>query len=225
VIFVFIGILGSLFSYCAGRLAREMGDMEPAAIFFVLLFGIGPPITTAAFGLMARAAALSAPKDSLARGSAKASMVCAIAGMICLLMLALGMLHSITSYNHDPLPLTLGLAGVALSGLGAFATFFGFVAQVGIARRSPAVSQAVSHTAVAIAACLVGVLVIGLLYAFFSTMNGGGYRYPNEHEPFFMFVLAILFPLAFGVVLILYHRVLAAGRRAVTSESTRRYED
>jgi hypothetical protein len=225
VIFVFIGLLGGLFSYCVANVTRQLGETEPAVIFFVLLFGIGPPITTAAFGLMARAAALSAPKDSLARGSAKASMVCAIAGIICLLMFALGMLNNIGSYNPDPLPLIIGLGGVILCGLGAFATFFGFVAQVGIARGSPAVSRGIAHTTVAIAASLIGVLVIGLLYTLFSTMDGGGYRYSHEHEGFFMFILGILFPLALGVVLILYHRVLAAGRRAVLREESRRFED
>jgi hypothetical protein len=225
VIFVFIGILGGLFSICAANLTRHTGEMEPALIFFVLLFGIGPPITTAAFGIMARGAALAAPKESFARGSARSSMVCAIAGIICLVIFALAMLASIGSNGPDPLPMIVSLAGAILSGLGAFATFLGFVAQVGIARRSAAVSQAIARISVTIAACLVSVLGIGFLYTMISEMTGPAYYYSrHEHEGFFSFVLGILLPLAFGVVLILYHRALAAGRQAVRGEERRRYD-
>lgn len=225
VIFVFIGILGSLFSFCAANLTRHTGEMEPAVIFFVLLFGIGPPITTAAFGIMARAAAVAAPKESFARGSARSSMVCAIAGVICLVIFALTMLASIGSSGPDPLPMIVGLGGVILSGMGAFATFLGFVAQVGIARRSAAVSQAVARLSVTIASCLVGILGIGFLYTLISEMTTPAYYYSrHEHEGFFSFVLGILLPLAFGVVLILYHRALAAGRQAVLGEERRRYD-
>lgn len=225
VIFVFIGLLGSLLSFCTRSLTIHTGEFEPAVIFFVLLFGIGPPITTAAFGIMARASALSAPKESLARGSAKSSMVCAIAGIICIVIFALSMLASIGSNISDPLPMIVGLGGVVLSGLGAFATFLGFVAQVGIARRSTAVSQAVARTTVAAATCLIGVLGIGLLYTVISEMTAPAYQYARyEHEGFFTFVLAILLPIAFGVVLILYHRLLAAGRQAVLGEERRRHD-
>ena len=46
----------------------------------------------------------------------------------------------------------------------------------------------------------------------------GSYAYGPDHTGFLQVMTGLLMPLALGVFLILYHRLLAAGRRAINNE-------
>ena len=135
---------------------------------------------------------------------------------------------SIDSQRPMELAAVVGFGGLALSTLGALATFVGFVAQVGIARRSAAVSRGVGRMTVAVAVCTISLLSIAILYTMFSELTTpanyrGGQYYP-QHEGFYRFTTVILFPMALAAMLILYHRLLAAGRRAVAGELPDRFD-
>jgi DNA-directed RNA polymerase subunit RPC12/RpoP len=235
VIFALIGIFGNFFNFCIVSLERHSSDFQPVLIFFVLLFGLGPSLVTTTFGLMARISALGAPKESLARGSAKASLFCNLAGLASLVVLALTLLASIGESNPDPLPMVVAIGGVVLSGIASMLTFIGFVAQAGIALRSAAISRGVARTGVAMTVCLLAMLGISVLYAIVSELTSqpsyygnGPYRsayYNRDHSGFFMFAVGILIPLSLGVILILYHRLLAAGRQAAKGGPSARDDD
>jgi hypothetical protein len=128
--------------------------------------------------------------------------------------------------GNDGLPLVVGLFGLMITFFGALMTFGMFAAQVGIFRRSAAISGGVRQCAIGIAVCVAALVGIGLLYVFGSGVLSppGPFRGPAAHEGFFFLTLGLLFPIAFGVVLFLYHRLLAAGRRALDGEAAGRYE-
>jgi hypothetical protein len=104
-------------------------------------------------------------------------------------------------------------------------TFAMFVAQVGMARRSAAVSRGVGRLAIGATVCALIEIGIGGLYAIANVAfspnpyhHRYGYSsYPN-HDEFYMFTVLGLFPLTLIVLLILYHRLLAAARRSIQGE-------
>ena len=109
VVFVLIGIVCDYFAFCLTRSFGRSGDMEGVVMTVVLLFGIGPSLVAAAFGLMARISALRPPPTSLARPSAVASLLCGLAGLGSLLILAFAMLLSMDS--REPMELAFRVAG------------------------------------------------------------------------------------------------------------------
>jgi hypothetical protein len=199
----------------------------------MLLLLVGPSLVAGVFGLAARVSALGAPRASFARGSAVPSLLCGLAALASLVMLGITMLASIERQQSSELPGVVATGGLILSTLGALGTFLGFVAQVGIARRSAEVSRAVGRTAAAVSVCVLVLLGIGVFYALIAELDGPyatrggafGGRHYRDDGPFYQVVMGILLPLAFAVVLILYHRLLAAARRAVLDESTARVND
>src|SRR5205085_1945337 len=133
-------------------------------------------------------------------------------------------------HRGSELPAVVATGGLILSTLAAVGTFAGFVAQVGIARRSAALSRAVGRTAVAACVCLLGLLGIGVLYTLATELSGAPTGYgpfgPSYRDdgPFYGVVAGILMPFAFGTLLIFYHRLLAAARLAVRGEAADRYD-
>jgi hypothetical protein len=224
VVFALLSVLGGFLAACAGNMGRgASGEFAGVFIFVTLLFGIGPSLGTTAFGIMARVSALGAPRECLARGSTVASLLSSIAALLCLVILAMTMMMSMDAQRPDPLPMIVALGGLVLSGLTSLVTFLGFIAQVGIYRRSAEVSRAVGRTATAAAVCVLVLIVIGILYAMANALiepsySRGGYGrtyYQPDHSGFFVILLGILMPIALGVVVIFYHRLLAAGRRSL----------
>jgi len=192
-----------------------------------LLFVVGPGLVAAAFGLMARISAMKPPPESGARTSAIASLLCALAGLGCLAVLAFNIMMSIDSQRPMELAMVVGVGGLVIAVLASVATFQAFIAQVGIARRSAAVSRGVGRMAVGIAVCTLSLIGIAVLYALMSELMTPTYsRGPQyqTHEVFYRVTLMLLAPFALGAMLILYHRLLAAGRRAVQGEPPERYE-
>jgi len=227
-IFAIAGILGGFFVSCLGNMGGRAGSgIQEIMLFFVLLVAVGPSLATGAFGIMARIAAMGVPSASLARGSAIASLLCSIAGLVCLLGFAIALVSSFDSQRADELPMVITMGGLIVSVLGSVVTFTLFVNQIGIVQRSAAVSRAVARTGIAISVCVLSLIGIGLLYTLASEAMGPSYsRGPfgdnysyQDHSGFYQVMLGILMPLAFGVVLILYHRLLAAGRRAASEEA------
>lgn len=232
-IFALLSILAGIAMSCLGAMARGPGMMGEGVMIVSLFCGVGPLLATAAFGLLARVSALGAPKESLARGSAVASLLCSIAGIVALVALAFSVMMSIDAQRRDELPLLISAGVLVVSSLGSLFTFMGFTVQVGIARRSSSVSRGVARTGIAIAICILSIVGIAILYAFYDAVApsppppayrdayGGSrssYTPPPDHSNFYRLVVFILFPVSFAVVMVLYHRLLAAGRRAVTGE-------
>jgi hypothetical protein len=226
VVFAILSIFGGFFVYCAGNVASPGGAMEGFMIFVVFLFGIGPALATASFGLMARIAALGVPRETLARGSAVSSLICGLAGLACLVGLAFAYMSSLDAHQPDRIGVTMMLMGLALAVIAATATFVGFLAQIGIYQRSAGISRACGRFGVAITVCLGSMLAIAFLYTIFDAMTTPYFGDPSRsHNGFAGFVFGVLMPLAIGVHLILYHRMLAAGRNAVKGETTNQSED
>jgi lysylphosphatidylglycerol synthetase-like protein (DUF2156 family) len=226
-IFALLGILGGFFISCLGRTSSPGAGMEEIMLFLVLLVAVGPSLATGAFGIMARISAMGVPKACLARGAATSSFLCSIAGIVCLLAFAIALVSSIDSQRPGELPMVVSMGGLIISVLGAVVTFVGFVGQIGIVRKSAGVSRAVGRTSIAIAVCVLSLIGIGLLYTLANEAIGepayyrgpyGPVAYHQDHSTFYSVMLGILMPLAFGVVLILYHRLLAAGKLAAGGE-------
>jgi hypothetical protein len=224
VVFALLTILGSYLVVCLGNAAGgPSGAMEGVVIGAMMLVLVGPSLVAAVFAVTARVAAVGAPVESLAKGSAVASLLCAFGGLAALIMLGLTLLASIDQRHASDLPAHVAIGGLAVSTLGAVGTFLGFVAQIGIARRSAEVSRAVGRTAVAVCVCVLVLLGIGMLYALAVEATGPstqpsfgpGYRSYPDDGPFYMVMTGFLIPLGLTVVLIMYHRLLAAARRAV----------
>lgn len=236
VVFALLTILGSYLVLCLSRAAVGPYGPDGILLTFMLLVLVGPTLVAAVAGLTARIAAVGAPAESLAKGSAVVSLLCSLAGLGCLLMLGLGALANLDRTAPSELPMLVATGGLVVSALGAIGTFGGFVAQIGIARRSAAVSRAVGRTAVAAGVCVLGLLAVGVLgalaaelstpsYPQYGPNNWGPQRGHNEMEVLQFLFMGLLLPMSVGVMLILYHRLLAAARRAVVDEPTGRYDD
>ena len=235
VLFVLATILASYLVFCIGTAAGRAGGPEQGLVIgLMLLLLVGPSLVAGVFGLAARVSALGAPRESLARGSAVPSLLCGLAALASLVMLGFTLLASINQPLSSELPGVVATGGLILSTLGSLGTFFGFVAQVGIARRSAEVSRAVGRTAAAASVCVLALLGIGVFYTLVTELTEPGYTgrggpigggYDRDDGPFYQIVLGVLLPVAFAVVLILYHRLLGAARRAVLDESTERVSD
>lgn len=238
VLFVLATILGSYLVMCIGSAAgRASGGVEQSiALTLMLLVLVGPALAASVFGLMARVSAVRAPRESLARGSAVPSLVCGFAALASLVMFGITMLSGMDRSGPSGLARVVAVGGLILSALASLGTFLGFVAQVGIARRSAEVSRAVGRTAGAL--CIVVVILLGLafFYTLVSELSTPAYvpqrpggpiveRPRNDEGPFFAVFGGFLLPVGAAVVLILYHRLLAAARRAVLDEATERVDD
>jgi hypothetical protein len=227
VVFVLLTILGSFLVICLGNAAGHVdGEMQGAVIGLMLLFLVGPSLVATVFGLSARISALGAPEESLARGSATASLLCAFAALAALLMLGITFLAGLDRQGPAEMPTTIAIGGLLVSMFGAMGTFLGYVAQVGIARRSADVSRAVGRTAMGTGICVLALLGVGILLALASASMSPGYsNYGRVHydvERQVLAILGFLLPLGFVAVLILYHRLLASARQAVLNEAAER---
>jgi DNA-directed RNA polymerase subunit RPC12/RpoP len=233
VIFALVSIFGGFLTFCLGQMSRAPGmSDEPILILIMLLFGIGPSLGTAACALIARVSAIGVPSETVARGSAWASLFCAVAALLSLIAMGISMLTSIESQQHDELPLVVATGALVISTIAALFTFAGYTAQVGIYQRSPAVSRGVGRIAVAAAVCVTVLIGIGLLYTLAHELTSpqagyrdpygrGGYSYYPDHSGFYAAMTGLLMPLSMAVLLILYHRLLAAGRRAIENDRAR----
>lgn len=224
-IFAFLTVLAGMFLVCAGRSFNGPMDWEMMWVCAVIPIA-APTLATAGFGVLARVSALSAPAESRSRGSAAASLLCALSGVASLLGFALALYYAIDSHGPDDFPVAVCLGGVFLGALAAIGTFAGFVAQVGIARRSAAVARGLGAMAGTAAVCTVVPAGLGLLFALIvgATTPTVGYGYHQDHSAFGG-ILMILLLIELAVMLVLYHRLLAAGRRAVGVEPAARYQD
>ena len=212
----------SILAACLQGVAGPAGPLETLVIIPLAILVAGPTLAAAVFGISARVAATGAPEESLARGTARASLLLSFIALGCLALLALAALATVDSHRADPLPGVVGVGATIVSVLASIVTFAGFVAQVGMARRSAAVSRAVGRMAIGATICAVIVIGIGGLYAVATVAFGPGpgyyrYSYPN-HEGFYNFTVLGLFPISLIVLLILYHRLLAAARRSIQRE-------
>jgi hypothetical protein len=223
VVFLLVATVFSCLMICLMRAARAgVGDDMNPILVIVLAF---PTLAAAAAGLMARITALRVPPESHAKGSATASLVCALAALATLVFQSFAFLLSLDTHGDEGLPAVIGTFGLMITVFGALVTFGMFTAQVGIARRSAAISRGISQLAVTVCVCAAGLVAIGALYTFASgVMNPGYSRGPATHEGFFVITLGFLIPVALAVVLIVYHRLLAAGRRALQGEPDGRYD-
>ena len=236
VLFALTSILCSYLIFCIGNMAgRSSGPEQGVVIGLMLLLLVGPAVVAGVFGLMARISALAAPRGSLARGSAVPSLLCGLAALACLVILGITLLASFDRQGPPPeLALQVSSVGLLVSAVAAGGTFLGFVAQVGIARRSAGVSRAVGRLAGSVSVCVLVLLGIAVFYTLVTELDApsssrggwqGGGRNPRDDEPFYAILLGILVPLGFAVVLILYHRLLAAARAAVLDEAAERVHD
>ena len=215
VIFALVTVLGSFLSFCLMRMAEGMHGPDEALMVLALLFLVGPALVAGAFGVTARVAAVGAPAEAVGRGAATSSLLCAIAGLVSLLATGLASIGSV-SYRSGLGP-AVALTGVLVAVLGALATFGGFVAQVGIARRSDRVGQAIGRTAVTAGVAVLAVVGIGLLVMLLLEAMAGPYDRHGE-EIVAMVVFGIVIPSGFAAVLVAYHRLLAAAREAIRGE-------
>jgi hypothetical protein len=234
VLFGLMTILCSYLVFCIGNATGgSSGPEQGLVIGLMLLLLGGPSLVGGVFGLMARVSALGAPRDSLARGAAVPSLLCGLAAFAALIMLGLTLVVGIDRQRPSELALQVSLVGMLCSTLAAVVTFLGFVAQVGIARRSADVSRSVGRMAGATSVVVLVLLGIAMFYTLVSEMTqpnppySGGYGggYYRDDEPFYAILLGVLAPIGAGVILILYHRLLAAARRAVLDESAERVND
>jgi hypothetical protein len=231
-VFLLVQVFCMFFAICLGRAAAPGGIANSPAVMFIVVLVAGPALGTGAFGLMARIAALRAPPESLTRGTATASLLCALAALVCMVFFGAALLVNMESQYADELPVVVGIGGLVVTGFAAVATFIGYVSQVGIARRSAGVSRAIGRWAIAVTVCALALLGISGLYTIASEAftapryptYGPGYN-RRDHDVFYQILLLGLIPLALAVTLILYHRLLAAARRNLKVEPGARYDD
>jgi hypothetical protein len=220
VLFAIGTVVCSFCAFCLNRVALATPGSDTGLMVLALLFVVGPTLVAGGFGTAARVAALGAPAESQARRSAVASLVCAIVGLVSVLVFGLSLLASIEN-RHGParfLPV-VATTGLVLSALGAVGTFAGFVAQVGIARRSAAVSGAVGRAAVTACVAVVAVTALSLLLAVAMEATANPYAPAyREEEAVSVVLFGILVPLGFAAVLVAYHRLLGAARRTLREE-------
>ena len=81
-------------------------------------------------------------------------------------------------------------------------------------------SLSFGHTAVGMAVCVLAMIGIAIFYFLLRGLADSRPHY-NDGNGFYMFILGVLLPLSFGVILILYHRLLAACREAAKGEYSR----
>jgi hypothetical protein len=229
VLFLLASFVSSLVVLVIGNATAGQGPPDAVFIAVMVLLGFGPPLAAGVFGIAARLGAVRAPAESRSKGAAVSSLLCGLAAIAALVVLALAIMTAIGSYGPDPLVAQVAVTGAIVAGLGAVATFVVFVAQIGIAHQSADVNQAFGRTAVAMCVCVLGLLGISFLVAFVSAMStppfrGGQYGNHRPEEEILQIVAVVLVPVALAVLLILYHRLLGAARRAVQAGPTGRYE-
>ena len=232
VLFVLMTILCSYLVYCIGNATGP--SEEGLVIGLMVLLLVGPSLVGGVFGLMARVSALGAPRESHVRGSAVPSMLCGLGAFACLVMFGLTLLAGLDRQRPSELAIQVSMIGLLGSTLAAIGTFLGFVAQVGIVHRSAEVSRAVGRMAAGTSVVVVVLLGIAIFYTLVTELTGanqtyysgphGGGSYRND-GPFYMVVVGVLLPIGVAVVLIMYHRLLAAARRAVLGETAERVND
>jgi hypothetical protein len=222
VVFALATVPCSYFAYCLGRAAGAAAGADAAVMVLTLLLVVGPSLVAGGFGAAARVAALGAPPETLARGTAVASLLCAIAGLLSILVFGLALLARLDAPPGSPgsgfLPV-VATVGLVLSALGSVGTFAGIVAQIGIARRSAAVSAAVGRTAVTACVAVLAVTGLGLLLALAIEAASNPFSPRHEEEAIASVLFGVLIPVGFAAVLVAYHRLLAAARRAVQEGS------
>jgi len=231
VLFMLASFVSSFLVVAIGNAIEGMGPPDPVVIAFLLLLVFGPTLAAGVFGIAARLSALRAPSESRSKGAAVSSFLCGIAAVGSLVVLGLAIITRIDSHGPEPLVMPVALGGASAAALGALATFVAFVAQVGIALKSSDVSEAFGRTAVAACVCVLGLLGISFLLVLVTAMStptshrGSPFGYQQREEEIILrAVVLFLVPLALAVLLILYHRLLAAARRAVQVGPTGRYD-
>lgn len=203
-------------------------------ILFALLLGLGPSLAAGVLGLMARVAALGAPPEARVRGSAMCSMLLAIATLLAMLGVGLLYLVQLEGSRFDDGLFAVAIGATLLAAVASVATFSIFTVQVGVARRSREVATALGRVGIAATIC-VFILLAGGLFAslmellftpsqsYYGNPYGGyGYGYPYGYpyrprygENITRVLLVVGVPLSALVLVIMYHRLLAAARRAL----------
>lgn len=215
----------SFCAFCLGRMAGTSAGVDGPVMVLSLLLILGPTLVAGAFGITARVVALGAPPESQTRGTAIASLLCAIAGVLSVLVFGLAFLATIDRHEGTGFMPVVATIGLLLSAFAAVGTFVGLVAQVGIVRRSSLVSSALGR--MAMTACVAVLVVTGLslllALAVESTTNSYS-RSPMDEERVAVALFGVLLPLGFAAILVGYHRLLAAARRAVREEPGGRFE-
>lgn len=220
-----IQVACGLLGVCLAAAGGPGGFLNSYLVIPVAILLGGPALAAVVFGVSARVSATGAPDDSLARGAARASLVSAVVCLGCLAFFTLAALMRIDSNQRDELPLVVASAGVVASALAAVGSFAGFVAQVGIARRSAAVSRKVGALAIAATVCAAMLVGVGGLYTVANeafapppTYHARGFNPGPDHSDFYRFAVFGLGPIGLGVMLVLYHRLLAAARRSIRGD-------
>lgn len=215
----------SLCAFCLGQAAGSSAGVDAPVMVLSLLMILAPALVAGAFGITARVAALGAPAESLTRGTAVASLLCAIAGLVTVLVFGLALLASLESHHGPGFVPVVATVGLLLSTFAAVGTFAGFVAQVGIVRRSSLVSAALGRAAVTACVAVLVVICLSLLLALAIESTANPTRPPvMDEERVAAALFGVLLPIGFAAILVGYHRLLAAARRAVREEPAGRYD-
>ena len=100
-------------------------------------------------------------------------------------------------------------------GLFAFATFCGFIAQVGIETRGKEISRAIGRTAIGTAITVAVVLALAGILAFGQLIVNPGYS--RDQERVANIVVGVLVPISALVIMMMYQSLLGAGRRSLAN--------
>ena len=213
-----VQVLFDLLGYCLTTVLGER-DFNVVGIAFVILFVVGPAALAGIFGIMARLSASKTPQESRTKGAAVVSLLCSIAALGSLAVFGLILLATMDRTGPPEGAIIVGLGGFFLSSLAALVTFAGFIAQVGVALKSKEIGAAIGRTTIAAGVCVLVLVGVGVMYAVLDAVFTPAYRrgtYGNNHEGFYRVFLGGMVPIAAIVMIIMYHRLLAAGRRALS---------
>jgi hypothetical protein len=212
--------------FCLARLAEPFaGGLGWVAVIPIAILVGGPALAAIVFGISARVAATGAPEESLARGTARASLFLSFLGLASLAFTALVLLRGVEGQLRDEVPIMVMFGTVLVSALASIGTFAGFVAQVGMARGSAAISRGLGRLTIGGTVCAFIVLGISCLYTVAYAAFGPaptyhsryGYYSRPDHSEFSVF-LAFGTVVSLVVLFTLYHRLLAAARRSIQRE-------
>jgi hypothetical protein len=223
-LFIGLQVFADLLLFCVARLMGGADAGNPVMLLIVLLLAVGPSLGAAALGLMARGSALGAPPLARAKGTAVASLCCGMVALLALVAFGGTVLMGMDPNTRvDDNMMMMPIIGVFVAGMAAILTFAAYTVQVGIARQSREVSAAVGRLAIGgtigvvllvAGACLI--LFLTLAFAPPPQYRGRNNFGPDREEMMLAFLLMAVLPITIIVQLILYHRLLAAGRRALS---------
>jgi hypothetical protein len=202
-------------------------------IMFALLLGFAPSLAAGVLGIMARIAALAAPTDARVRGSAMCSLLLAIATLLAMVGMGLLYLIQLEGSRFDDVLFAIAIGGTLLAALASVGTFSIYTVQVGVVRRSRDVASALGRLGIAATICVFVLLAGGVFASLMELISApspsyygnpyggygypyGGYSYrPRYGENIARVLLMGGIPLSAIVFVVMYHRLLAAARRAL----------